>query len=347
MGRKRQLLGIARNEVSEVTSRPGKAASGRLRDAMRLPSGARLAYPDNVGLQWIPIAEEEDIGVAALSGVVPPSRLDAGLEALLASGHRVFEAPNVRQRSASGYLAGEDSDRLQGLHRLLEQGIRIIVAARGGYGVARLLSDLPWSLLVESGVTFVGFSDLTALLNPLIARGGAVQVHGPMAAVGLDRGQNLERLFGLLRGELVGRTLFRFENSQVVRSGTARGHAIGGNLTVLCSLLGTPYEPPWDGGVLFLEEVGEPLYRLDRLLTHLRSSGRLRNVKALISGSLRGCRPAHGRAAMWARTLREAAPAQVPVVVGLPFGHGARNHAFPLGAMVEIDTESGQVSWRG
>lgn len=307
----------------------------------------RLAYPENVDPKWTPVSEDEDIGVVALSGAVSASRIDAGLEALLSSGHRVLEAPNVRERSDSGYLAGEDRGRLQGLTQLLERGIRIMVAARGGYGAARLLPDLPWSAMVKAGVTFIGFSDMTAVLNPLVARGGAVQVHGPMVAVGLDRGQNLERLLSLLRGELVGNTLFRFRQSQVVRAGVARGHAIGGNLTVLCSLVGTPYEPPWDGGVLFLEEVGEPLYRLDRLLTHLRCSGRLRKVKALISGSLRGCRPADGRTLMWARLLREAAPTQAPVVVGLPFGHGARNDAFPLGAEVEIDTGSGQIGWRG
>ena len=299
-----------------------------------------------VGLQWKPVTEDEDIGVVALSGVVASSRLDAGLEALLSSGHRVLEAPNVRERSASGYLAGEDSRRLEGLRWLLERGTRTLMAARGGYGAARLLSNLPWSVMVERGVTFVGFSDLTAILNPLIARGGAVQVHGPMAAVGLEHSHNLERLLRVLRGDLVGKTLFRFRQSQVVRPGTARGHAIGGNLTVLCSLIGTPYEPPWDDGVLFIEEVGEPMYRLDRLLTHLRGSGRLRNVKALISGSLRGCRPATGRTSLWGRMLEETAPARAPVVVGLPFGHGARNDAFPLGATVEIDTGSGQISWR-
>ncbi len=307
----------------------------------------RLAYPGMVSSQWRPAAENEDIGVFALSGAVASGRLDAGLEALLASGHRVFEAPNVRERSVSGYLAGEDDRRIEGLQGLLERGIRIMVAARGGYGVARLLAKLPWSLMVETGVTFVGFSDLTALLNPLVARGGAVQVHGPMAAAGLDRRDNLERLLRILRGELVGGTLFRFRGAQVVRSGLAEGHAIGGNLTVLCSLVGTPFEPPWDGGVLFLEEVGEPLYRLDRMLTHLRSSGRLRNVKALIGGTLRGCRPASGRTAIWTRLLEEAAPEQAPLVVGLPFGHGARNAAFPLGATVEVDTGSGLIRWRG
>ena len=147
----------------------------------------------------------------------------------------------------------------------------------------------------------VGFSDLTALLNGLVAAGGGPQIHGPMAASGLDREPNADRLRALLTGGLVGETLFRFEPDQVVRQGRARGRSIGGNLSMLEAALGTPYEAPFEDSLLFLEEVGEPLYRLDRMLTHLRGSARLRGVKALICGSLRGCRPARKAAEPVAR----------------------------------------------
>ncbi len=279
----------------------------------------------------------------ALSGPVEPRRLARGLEALAATGHPLEPAPNLHHRK--GYLAGDDTGRLEGLLHVLDRGARVVLAARGGFGVSRLLDRLPWDRLVREGVTFVGFSDLTALAAPLLARGGAVQVHGPMVGVGVERTENLRRLLAVLRGELRGRPLFRFGRRAVVRPGRARGPAVGGNLTVLCSLLGTPWEPPWDGAVLFLEEVGEPLYRLDRLLTQLRCSGRLRNVKALIGGSLRGCRPVAEREGRWRELLLEAAPEGVPVVAGLPFGHAARNMAFPLGVPVEVDTGGGYVRW--
>jgi muramoyltetrapeptide carboxypeptidase len=113
----------------------------------------------------------------------------------------------------------------------------------------------------------------------------------------------------------------------------------------LTSLLSTPYHPDFDGCVLFLEEVDEPLYRLDRMLTHLFTSGTFRRVKALMSGSLRGCRPAAERAATWRRLLEEYAPEDAVVVVDLPFGHAAANLAFPIGGMVEVDSETGLVSW--
>jgi muramoyltetrapeptide carboxypeptidase len=122
---------------------------------------------------------------------------------------------------------------------------------------------------------------------------------------------------------------------------------MGGNLSLLTAMLGTPRQPDLDGSVLFLEEVGEPLYRLDRMLTHLAGSGTLRGVKALITGSLRGCRPAAQRANRWLELILEVAPEAAPIVVDLPFGHGKVNLAFPLGATVEVDTDAGTIRWSG
>jgi muramoyltetrapeptide carboxypeptidase len=292
---------------------------------------------------WIPLVPGELIGVVALSGPVDPGKLAAGLDVLRGWGHPVIEASNLRRKEA--YLAGDDAERLAGVDEVVEAGARFIIAARGGYGATRLLAELPWGRLEQNGVSFVGFSDVTAIINPLASAGASLQVHGPMVAAGLTARHNGRRLHSLLRGELAGEALFRFPQGSVVRPGIARGHALGGNLSVIASLVGTPWEPDFDGCVLFLEEVNEPLFRLDRLLTHLRGSGRLRNVKALIGGSLRGCRPAGERADTWRRLLLEAAPKTAPVVVGLPFGHEATNLAFPIGRTVELDTRAQRVVW--
>ncbi|MCJ7756317.1 MAG: LD-carboxypeptidase, partial [Thermoanaerobaculales bacterium] len=284
---------------------------------------------------WRPLEPGEPIGVVALSGPVDPVKLEAGLEVLRGWGHPVIEAVNLR--AEDGYLAGSDAERLAGLDEILAAGVRWVMAARGGYGSTRLLPSVSLERLRDREVSLIGYSDLTAFLNPLAQNGGAVQIHGPMVAAGLARPHNAKRLRALLTGELSGGVLFRFPEGAVARSGRAAGPSLGGNLTLVTALLGTPWEPDFDGCVLFLEEVGEPLYRLDRMLTHLRGSGRLRNVKALIGGSLRGCGPVSDRSDGWRRMLVEAAPAEVPVVVGLPFGHGAANLAFPIGATVEID----------
>ncbi len=293
---------------------------------------------------WQPLRPDEPVGVVALSGPVDPQRLEEGIRRLRSWGNPVLCARNLT--SSSGYLAGGDEERLRGLEDVLAGGARVIVAARGGYGATRLLRSMPWPELEREGACLVGFSDLTALLNPLAARGGGVQVHGPMVAAGLARRDNAERLGSLLRSEPVDRPLFVFGESQVVRHGRASGRSVGGNLAVLTALMGTPFEVDLEGTILFLEDVCEPRYRLDRMLTQVAASATFPGVKALISGDLHRCRPAAGRAAWWRERLLEVAPRQAVVVTGLPFGHGRANMAFPIGAEVEVDSRSGRVTWR-
>ncbi len=148
-----------------------------------------------------------------------------------------------------------------------------------------------------------------------------------------------------MTGALRGRSLFSFRPQQVVRPGTARGPAFAFNLTLLSALVGTPEAVDLDGAVLFLEEVGEPLYRLDRLLTHLRRSATFAGVKALICGGLHGCSEARRQPGEWRRMVAEATPDGAVAVCDLPFGHGARNLAIPVGAEVTVDTCTGQVRW--
>ncbi len=289
-----------------------------------------IGYGFNMAGTFTPLKPGEPIGVVALSGPVDPRKLAEGIAVFESWGHPVLRAPNLQRRD--GFLAGSDEDRTQGLRWVLDRGARVVVAARGGYGVTRLLPHLRMAEMAESGVTFVGFSDLSALLNGMVNAGGGPQIHGPMAAAGLRRPRNAERLRAVLYGECVGRALFRFGGDHVLRPGHAEGRAVGGNLAMLSSSIGTSYEPDFSGSVLFLEEVGEPLYRLDRMLTHLWGSGRLRSVKALICGSLRGCGPVRERADRWRELACERVPEDVPIVVDVPFGHGAVNLAFPIGA---------------
>lgn len=290
---------------------------------------------------WRSLEPGEPIGVVALSGPVDPARLEAGLEALRGWGHPVELAANLLDRTS--YLAGPDEARLGGLIELLDRGVRTFIGSRGGYGSTRLLRTLPWRRLSAEGVRFVGFSDLTAVLNPLA--GSSVQVHGPMVGAGLARRSNADRLRALLEGRLVGEPLFRFGGSEVLRPGRASGVLMGGNLSLLASLVGTPWEPDLDGAVVALEEVAEPPYRLDRMLTQIAASASFAGVKALIGGTLHACRPKAQCLGRWTELLLEAAPDGVPVVTGLGFGHGARNLAFPVGATVEVDTGRGAVLW--
>ncbi len=292
---------------------------------------------------FTPLSTDEPIGVVALSGPADPERLERGLAILRAWDRPVIEAPNLRQRL--DYLSGPDDSRVEGLHSLLDQGVRVIWAMRGGYGITRVLDQLPWDRLVEAEVMLIGYSDATAILNPLTLRSGVVQVHG-LVVTELSEWDSPDfvRLRALLEGRLPDSRLFEIEGSHIVRPGGAVGKALGGNLSLLAALAGTPWAPDLRGAVVFIEEVNEPIYRLDRLLTQLRVSGMLDEVKALISGDLYGCEIGCDR--RWRQLLLEAVPEGVPVVHGLPFGHGPANLPFPVGAIVELDTDGGALMWR-
>jgi muramoyltetrapeptide carboxypeptidase len=290
---------------------------------------------------WRPLERDEPVGVVALSGPADPDRVAEGTEVLRSWGHPVVFAPNVSDRA--GYLAGSDDARMQGLEELIDRGVRLLVAVRGGFGATRLMDRIPWTRMATKHIRFIGFSDLTAVLNPLAE--GAVQIHGPMVASGLGNPRNAARLKTVLEGGLRGAELFKIPSSSVIRGGRASGVSVGGNLTLISSLMGTPWEIDFDGKVLFLEEVAESPYRLDRLLTQLRSSASFKRVKALIGGRLHACRPASECAARWSKLLLEMTPAGTPVVTGLPFGHGAQNMAFPIGATVEVNTARETVIW--
>jgi len=291
---------------------------------------------------WSPLERDEPIGVVALSGPVEPTKFAEGLAVLKTWGHPVELAGNLAHQER--YLAGSDEARIDGLTELLDRGVRTFIAARGGYGVTRLMNRLPWQQLRDESVRVVGFSDLTALLNPL--SGSVVQIHGPMVAAGLARPSNAQRLKDVLDGRFLGRPIFEYPEKFVLRHGQTDGVVVGGNLSLIVSLIGTPWELDFTDRVVVLEEVSEPPYRLDRMLTHLVDSASFSGVKALICGTLHACRPHAECMARWTELLLEATPDDVPVVVNLPFGHGARNLAVPIGARVEVETRRGAVSWR-
>ncbi len=281
----------------------------------------------------------------APAGPCDPAALAAGVSRLRGLGFEVVVAPNAETRL--GYLAGTDEERLAGLDALLDAGVEALVSVRGGYGVMRLLQELPWTRLAAWQGWVVGFSDITALHSALATRFPRSTLHGPMvASIGRDE-RAAEMVHSWLTGQAPAR-LFEFGAARVVRAGVARGIAVGGTLSILAALAGTPYESDYNDAVLFLEDVAEPLYRLDRLLTQLFLSSRLANVRAIVVGRLARCgRGEAGWRERWRDLLLGSAPAGAVVVEGLPFGHGGLNVPFPLGVEVEVNTARGEVTWGG
>jgi muramoyltetrapeptide carboxypeptidase len=274
------------------------------------------------------------IGVAAISGPVEPARLDAGVARLRALGYRVVEAANARR--ADGLFAGTDAERADGYRGLLrDPAIHAIFFARGGYGASRVLGRLDGGEIAAHPKAHLGSSDLTALFGLLVAQ-GLVAFYGPMVAVEISEQDGLD-WESVLAG--LPPVPHDFSEEDVLRSGVAEGPLVGGCLSLLASLCGTPEAIRAEGCVLFWEDIGEELYRLDRMLTQLERSGTFDRLQAMMIGSVvsrdRSEAPRTVREYLRAR-FREA---PFPVAMGLPAGHLARPRTLPLGVSVRLELE--------
>lgn len=259
---------------------------------------------------------------------------DAGI-AFLRRRHEVRVDDEVRAKA--GYLAGDDARRLDELRRALaEEDTRAIVCARGGYGATRLLEKLEPVEVRRARKLLVGFSDVTAL-HALWARAGVGSMHGPMVAW-LGRASEEARAGWV--AALEGRT-FHARGLTSVVGGRAEGLLLGGNLAVLAALVGTPFAPPLRDAVLFLEDVGEAPYRVDRLLTQLRHAGWLQAVRGVVLGEFVRCPPGEHGVSVEAVLAERLGDLGVPVAAGLSAGHGVVNHALPFGARVTLDADAG------
>jgi len=286
------------------------------------------------------------VGVVAPSGVVAEERLGAGVRVLESLGLRVVAGEFVLARQA--YLAGSDAERGADLQRMLDDPtIRAVFCARGGYGAQRIVPTLDLAAVRRQPKPVVGYSDATVLMAALV-RAGVVGIHGPMVAVDLARGLSPRSLAHLERVLSDPSYLWEVEVPLSIRPGRATGRLLGGTLSVLATTLGTPYAPDLDGAVLFLEDVHEWPYTLDRLLTQLRQSGKLDRVAGVVFGTMAACVTLDGVSAV--EVIRDAfAGAPYPVGFGLPAGHdpadsGVENLALPLGVEVELDVDRGRLA---
>lgn len=285
------------------------------------------------------------IGVIAPAGPVAPEHL-AAVPALYARfGYRCRVYPGCGQRS--GYLAGDDATRLADLHAALADGeVAALHAVRGGYGCMRLLDAVDTTLLRAHPKLLIGYSDLTAL-HALWGREGLPTLHAPMAASDLLRpGRQADRdaLFTLLqRGLRAGDVLApALEPSPLHVGGRAAGRLVGGNLSLVAALLGTPWA--WDarGALLFLEDVSEDLYRVDRLLTQLRLAGVLDDAAGIVLGSFTEAEPPTALLQSLLQPLCERQ--RKPLLAGWPAGHGTPNRPLPLGLQAVLDADAGTLT---
>lgn len=241
------------------------------------------------------------------------------------------------------YLAASDEARAAQLTEAFERDdIAAIFGVRGGYGSARLLGLFNPEVAAAHPKMFVGYSDLTVLLARLQAEADLVCFHGPMVASDLARlgAAQLERFRRFLFNEP---GWWAGEGLECRQGGTARGHLAGGCLSVLVTTLGTPYEIDTRGAVLFLEDIGEPPYRIDRMLTHLSHAGKLDDLAAVVLGSFLKCDDADNPGEVLAIVDEIFGPLGIPVVAGFDAGHGSGGAVLPMGIEVRVDADAGVV----
>jgi len=281
------------------------------------------------------------VAVVAPASAFERAAFDSGL-ALIRSRYQAEHDIALFERRR--YLAGGDERRLAELSSALaDPGVRAVFCARGGYGATRLLSRLG-AAAPGAPKPLIGFSDITALHLWLQSQGRA-SIHGPvLTQLGRVPPGSLERLFALLESSSPAAPL---EGTDSYVGGTAEGPLLGGNLSVLSRLLGTPFMPVLDGAILLLEDQGERPYRLDRIWTHLHQAGVFSRVRGIALGTFTACEEPDA-AYTSADVLRElAAESGVPCAAGFPIGHGGVNEPVPLGVPVRLDASQARLTFLG
>jgi muramoyltetrapeptide carboxypeptidase len=303
---------------------------------------------------------QRSVGFFAPSSYLPdPAIMDRVAQFFAARGWRVSAGESVFAREQR--FAGPDALRLGELQQFAtDPGIDVAIAARGGYGISRLLGEIDYAGIAAAGRPLVGYSDFTAVNLALLARAGAVSFQGPSASdfagppgsadhpapdPDSDAAFTIGHFFGALTSERYAIDFTVGEGGAVPADLSARGRLWGGNLAMVCSLLGTPYFPRVTGGLLFLEDTNEPWYRIGRLLLQLLHAGVLDRQKAILLGDFSPVPVVSNDQGFGLTAICTALAARcaTPVITGLPFGHGRRRATLPVGAAARITVEGAQA----
>jgi muramoyltetrapeptide carboxypeptidase len=295
-----------------------------------------------------PLAAGATIGICSPSGPVVEDKLKAAVRAIERKGFKVVLSPSVLERR--GYLAGDDDTRVSELHAMFQRDdVDAVFVSRGGYGASRILRRIRLERIAGSRKPFVAFSDATALQWLLYSRTGFVTFSGPLAVewaggvaeAGLTG--TLDLLSGKMRGDLLAG--YTKDGFKVLRGGQCEGVLLPGNLTLICTFLGTPFLPDLSGAILVLEEVGEARYRVDRLLFHLRNAGVFGRIGGLVIGDLTHGAPVEEGIPAVEETVRDATASYAfPILFGVPYGHSSERATLPVGPRVRLDAERGELT---
>ncbi|MBZ0184343.1 MAG: LD-carboxypeptidase [Melioribacteraceae bacterium] len=294
----------------------------------------------------------DTVGLVSPAGFLSEKSLNESIENMEKLGFKVKVGKNVLERN--GYLAGTDQQRADDINEMFrDESVNAIVCTRGGYGVARMLHLLDYDAIKNNPKILIGYSDITALLYGIFSQTGLIAFHGPVATSTFDEFST--KYFEKVLMNNSEKTLLPMyeehqEDSYIIRSGHAKGKLVGGNLSIVVSLIGTPYDVDLTDKILYLEEVREEPYRIDRFLTQLISSGKLKDAAGIAMGVFRNCeidpdRPSFERSFTLKEVLFDRLfDLGIPVVYGLSFGHIANKYTLPFGIEAELNTTEKSIT---
>lgn len=294
----------------------------------------------------------DTIGLITPSSAISRQSFESTLDNMDKLGFKVKYSDNMRVRK--GFLAGTDQQRLDDLHAMFDDAsVNGIFCARGGYGSARLLPSINYPLIAANPKAFIGYSDITALHFGIFAKTGLVTFHGPVGASEFTdfTSQHFEKtvLMGVPNLEIKQANDDREKTEdhyqlETITDGVAKGRLVGGNLSLVTSLIGTPFDLDFTGKLVFIEEVGESPYRIDRMFTQLLLAGKLQNAAGIVLGVFSDCDtketdPDFGDTTSLREVIADRlGRLNIPVLYGLSFGHISNIATLPMGIQASLDT---------
>ncbi|MCF6247868.1 MAG: LD-carboxypeptidase [Desulfobacula sp.] len=279
------------------------------------------------------------LGICAPSARFDIKKFNSGIHVLETLGFHIDIPSEIF--ATKRYLAGEDFLRARVINRhFSDPAIDGIICARGGFGAIRILDYLDWDIIRDNPKPLIGFSDSTALLMTIMSKTKQVVIHGPTVTSFSDaHKKTIDSFYNTVQGKIEN---IELSNGKSIKPGKGTGILVGGNMATLSHLLGTRYQPEFRDAVLFLEDIGEPAYKIDRMLTQMKMAGVFKEIKGVITGSFKKCENEDYISEIVFETFDEY---DVPILAGLDAGHGRINLSLYMGTAVILDADASKITW--
>ncbi|MEM9548863.1 MAG: LD-carboxypeptidase [Bacteroidota bacterium] len=286
----------------------------------------------------------DTIALIAPGSSIPEEKIEKAKSNLHSLGLKTVEGRFIREKY--GYTAGKDQERISDIHWAFgDNAIDAIWCIRGGYGCTRLLPHLNYDLIKKNPKILIGYSDITALHMAIFKKTGLTTFHGPVGSSEFTSFTS-DYVKKMLFSSISGQTIEHYDPSEVITlsRGTAKGKLIGGNLSLISAMCGTKYLPSAKGKIVFLEDIDEKPYRIDRMLVQLEQAWDLKKAKGIILGEFEGCDSDSDRSLTLLETLENHFKGcRIPVLYKMPLGHIDNQATYPIGIKAEMDAEKKKI----